>query len=106
MVDTSAITIDDQDEFVLNMGQHVDQVLAKKHSLSSSTFVFLKSKREIDYKLDNMTKQLESLSATLSSSQSPNSSRYEHGNRGRGGGPNTIRRGKKKTLLLKLWRRS
>ena len=43
--------------------------MAKEHSSSSSTFVSVKSKREIYYKLDNMTRQLETLSLALSSSQ-------------------------------------
>ena len=73
----------------------MDQFLAKGHSSSSSTFLSVKSKREIDYKLENITTQLNSLSATLSSSQSPNGSRYNHGSRGRGGGHNTGGRGKK-----------
>jgi hypothetical protein len=85
MMDTSIATLDDLGEMVLNMGQHVDQVLAKEHSSSSSAFVSVKSKREIYYKLDNMTRQLESLSAAPSSSRSPNGSKYEHDSRGRGG---------------------
>ena len=94
MVDTSTITLDELDKIVLNMDQHVDQFLAREHSTSSSSFVFVKSKREIYYKLDNMTRQLESLSATIFSSQSPNGSRYEHVSRGKGGGRNTGGRGK------------
>ena len=58
IVDTSKVTLDELDEIVLNMGLHVDQVLAKEHSSYSSFSVFVKSKREIDYKLDNMTRQL------------------------------------------------
>ena len=61
MADTSKITLDELEEMVLTMGQHVDQVMAKEHSSSSSTFVSIKSKREIDYKLDNMTRELEAL---------------------------------------------
>jgi len=96
MVDTSIVTLDELDEMVLNMSQHVDQVLAKDHSSSSSAFVFVKSKREIYYKHDNISRQLETLSAALSSSQSPTRSRYELGSRGRGAGRNTRGRGKEK----------
>jgi len=96
MVDTSKVTLDELDEMVVNMGQHEDQVLAKEHSSSSSAFVSVKSKREMDCKLDNMNKQLESLLKALSSSQSPAGSIYELGNRGRGAGRNTERHGKKK----------
>jgi phosphate uptake regulator len=74
MADISIVTLDELYEMVLNMGQHVDQVLAKEYSSSSSDFVSVKSEREADYKLDNMTSQLESLSTTLFSSQSPNGS--------------------------------
>jgi hypothetical protein len=81
MVDTFTFTLDELDISGLNVGQHVDQFLAKEHASSSSAFVSVNSKREIDYKLDNMTRQLETLSASLSSSQSPTSSRYEHGSR-------------------------
>ena len=63
MEDTSTVTLDELDEMVLNIGQRVDQVLAKEHSSSSSYFVHLKCKKEIDYKLDNITRQLETLSA-------------------------------------------
>jgi hypothetical protein len=48
-------------DIVINMGQHVDQVLAKELSTSSLACVSVKSKREIYYKLDNMTNQLETL---------------------------------------------
>ncbi len=56
MVDTSTVTLDELDEMVLNMGQlqHVDKVLAKEHSSPSLAFVYVKSEREIDYKLDNI----------------------------------------------------
>ena len=79
MVDTSTVTLGELDEIVLNMGQHVDQVLAKEHSSLASAFVSDKSKREIDYKLDNMTRQLETLSTSLSSSLSLTSSKHEPG---------------------------
>jgi len=105
MVDTSRVTLDEIDEMFLNMSQHVDQVLAKEHLSSFSTFVYVKSKREIDYTLDNMTRQLESLSAALSSSLSPNGSRYELGSRGREVVV-TMEDEERKKLLLELWRRS
>jgi len=95
MVDTSTIILDELDKMVLNMGHHVDEVLATKHSSSSSTCVYVKPKREIDYTLDNMTRKLETLSATLSSGQSPTCSMYEPGSRERGGGRSTRGRGKK-----------
>ena len=96
-MDTSIVThLDELDKMVLYKGQHVDQVLAKEHPSSSSAFLFIKSKREIDYKLDNTTRQLESLSSALSSSQSLTSDRYEPISRGRGGGRNTRGRLKKK----------
>ena len=66
MVDTSKVTLDELDEMVVNMGQHVDQVLAKEHSSSFSAFVSVKSPPKIDCKLENMTRQLESLSTALS----------------------------------------
>ena len=106
IVNTSKVTLDELDEMVLNMGLHVDQVIAKEHSSYSWAFVSVKSKREVDYKLDNMTRQSKSLSAALSSSQSPNGRRYEPGSRGRGGGRNIGGWGKENTLLLELWRRS
>jgi hypothetical protein len=99
MVDTSTITQDELGEMVLNMGQHVDQVLAKEHSPSSSTCVYVKSKRELDYKIGNMTRQLESLATALSSSQSPNGRRYAPDSRGRGGGRNTGGQGKKNFIV-------
>jgi hypothetical protein len=83
MVDTSIVTLDELDETVLNMGQHVDQVLATEDSSSSLAFVSVKSKREMDCKLDNMTRRLESLSASISSSQSSTGRSYEHGSRER-----------------------
>ncbi len=61
MVDTSTVTLDELKEKVITMGQHLDQALAKEPSSSSASFVSVKSKREIDYKLDNMTSQLETL---------------------------------------------
>jgi hypothetical protein len=96
MVDTYTVNLDNLDEMVLNLGQHVDQVLAKEHSSSSSAFVYVKCKQETDYKLDNMTKQLETLSADLSSSQSLICSMYEPVSRGRGGGRDTGGRKKKR----------
>jgi hypothetical protein len=85
VVDTSTITLDELDEMALNMGQYVDHVLAKEDSSSSLAFVSVKYERGIDSKLDNMTRQLETLSISLSSSQSLIGSMYELGSRGSGG---------------------
>jgi hypothetical protein len=68
--------LDDLEEKVLTMGQHVDQVLSKESSSHLSAFMSLNSK-EIDIKLDNMTKQLSHLSAALLSSRSGPSNRNE-----------------------------
>ena len=81
MVDTSTVTLHELDKMVLNMGQHVNKVLAKEHSSSSSIFVYVKCKKETDYKLDNMTGQLETLSANMLSSESLIGSMYGLGSR-------------------------
>ena len=46
-VDTSTITLDELEEKVLTMGQHVDQVLLRESSSQSSTFVYGTSDRDI-----------------------------------------------------------
>ena len=51
--------------------------------------------KDIDIKLDNVTKQLSHLYAALFSSRSGPSSRNKYEGRGRGGGRNAIGRGKK-----------
>ena len=69
MVDTLTVTLDELDEIVINMVQHVvDQALAKEHPSSSSAFVYVIPKREIIYKFDNVTIQFETISKALSSS--------------------------------------
>jgi len=46
MVDTFTVTLDELDEMVINMGQHVDQVLANEHSSLSSALIYVKCKQE------------------------------------------------------------
>ena len=92
-MDTSTITLDELEEKVLNMGQHVDQVL--RRNSQSSTFVFGVSNS------DKVNKQLANLSAALlsSTSGSSNESESRGGGRssdGRGGGRGGGGRGKRK----------
>ena len=102
MVDTSTVTLDLLDDMVLNMGQHVDQVLSSERSSFSSAFSSVHAKKDLDQKMEVMSRQLDNLLAALSSSHLSHE-RHESGGRGRGGGRNaTGGRGKKK-VLLELW---
>jgi hypothetical protein len=85
-VDTSANTLDELEDKALIMEQHVDYVLSNESSAQSSSFIFATSPKDIDIKLDNVTKQLSNLSAALLSSRFGPSSRNEGQGRGRGGG--------------------
>ncbi len=76
-IDTSTATLDELEEKVLTMRQHVDQVLSKESSSHSSTLMYANSNKDIDIKLDNVTKQLSHLFATLLSSRSGPSNRNE-----------------------------
>ena len=93
-VDTSTATLDELEDKVLTMGQHVDQVLSSGSSAHSSTFMSATSPKDIDIKLDNVTKQLSNLSAALLSSRSSSSNRNGGEGRGRGGGRSSEGRGK------------
>jgi len=55
-VDTSTITLDELEDKVLTMGQHVDQVLSSGSSTHSTTSMSVTSSKDIDTKLDNVTK--------------------------------------------------
>ena len=57
--------------------------------------MFATSPKDIDIKLDNVTKQLSNLSASLLSSRFGSSNRNEGEGRGRGGGRSSRGRGKK-----------
>jgi hypothetical protein len=88
-VDTSTITLDELEEKVLTMGQHVDRVLLRDSQ--SSAFVFDAPENDINVKLDKVNKQLAKLSAALmlSTFGSSNESESRGGGRssdGRGGG--------------------
>ena len=68
-VDTSVVTLDELEDKVLTiMGQHVDQILSNESLAHSSSFMSTFSPKDIDIKLDNVTKHLSNLSATLISS--------------------------------------
>ena len=95
IVHTSTITLADLEDKVLAMGQHVDQVLSSGSSTHSSTFIYVMSPKDIDTKLDNVTKQLSNLFATLLSSKTGPSHTTREG-RGQGGGRSSGGRGKKK----------
>jgi len=82
-LDTSIVTLDELEDKVLTMGQHVDQILSNESSSSSSSFVFVNSHKDTDIKFDNVTKKLSNLSAALSSSRSSPSNRNEGEGRGR-----------------------
>ena len=56
IVDTSTLTLDELDDKVFTMGQHVDQVLSSGSSAQSSSFMFVTSPKDIDTTLDNVTK--------------------------------------------------
>ena len=47
-VDTSIVTLDELEDKVFAMGQHVDQVFSNESSSSSSSFVFVNSHKDID----------------------------------------------------------
>jgi len=88
-VDTSTITLDEQEEKVITTSQHVDQV--RESSSHSSTFVSGSTDKDINGQLDKVNKQLAKLSATLlpCTSSSSNESKGRGGGRGsegRGGG--------------------
>jgi hypothetical protein len=55
---TSTVTLDELEGTILTMGQHVDQVLSSGSSAHSSTFMYVTSSKDIDTKLDNVTKQI------------------------------------------------
>ncbi len=76
-MDTSTITLDELEDKVLTMGQHVDQALSNESLVHSSTFMFATSSKDIDIKLDNVTNQLSHLSVALISSRSCPSNRNE-----------------------------
>jgi len=96
IVDTSTVTLDELEDKVLTVGQHLDQVLSSGSSAHSSTFMYVTSPKGIDTKLDNVTKQLSNLFGTLLSSRSGSfHRRTEWGGRGRGGGRSSRGRGKK-----------
>ena len=78
---------------------------SNESSSHSSVFVAANSHKDIDIKLDNVTKQLSNLSAALLSSRFGPSSRNEGQGRGRGGGRRSWGGGRKK-ILLELWGRS
>jgi hypothetical protein len=111
-VDTSTITLDELEEKVLTMGQHVDQVLPRESSSYSSTCVCGALDRDINVKLDKVNKQLAKLSATLLSytfgiSNESKGRGGGRGSEGRGGGRGGGGRGKRKIeIMLELWRRS
>ena len=67
-VDTSTITLDELEENVLTMGQHVDQVLMRELSPQSSAFVSGASNADLNVQLDNVNKQLSKLSVAFLSS--------------------------------------
>ena len=56
IVDTSTITLDELEEKVLTMGQHVDQVLLRESSSQSLAYVSGALNRNINVKLDNVNK--------------------------------------------------
>jgi len=98
-IDTPNITLDELEEKVLTMGQHLDQVLSKVFSSHSSAFMLVNSK-DTDIKLDNVTKQLSHLSAALLSSRTGPSNRNAGEGRGRGSGQNAGGHGRKKTARI------
>ena len=55
---TSIVTLNELEDKVLTMGQHVDQFMSNESSSSSSAFVSANAHKDIDIKLDNVTKQL------------------------------------------------
>ena len=55
-VDTSTVTLDELEDKVLTMGQHVDQVLSSGSSAHSSAFMFVTASKDIDTKLDIVIK--------------------------------------------------
>jgi hypothetical protein len=77
----------------------VDQVLSSGSSAHSSAFMYVTSLKDIDTKLDNVTKQLSNLYATMLSSRSGVSNRTEGEGRGRGAGRSACERGKENNLL-------
>ncbi len=98
-VDTWTISLDELEDKVFTMGQHVDQMLLR--GSQSSSFVFGVPDRDINVKLDKVNKQLAKLSAALlsSTSGSSNESESRGGERssdGRGGGRGRGGRGKRK----------
>ena len=86
IVDTSTVALDELEDKVLTMGQHVDQVLYSGSSAHLSIFMSVTSSKDIDIKLDNVTKQLSNLFAAIVSSISGLFHRTEREGRGRGGG--------------------
>jgi hypothetical protein len=62
-VDISIVTLDELEDKVLTMGQHVDQGLSSESSAHSSAFMPDTSPNEIGTKLDNVTKQLSNVYA-------------------------------------------
>ena len=86
VVDTYTTTLDELEDKVLTMGQHVDHVLSNESSAQSSAFMYATSpNKDIDIKLDSVTKQLSNLFVALLSSRSGPSNRNEGEGRGRGG---------------------
>jgi len=81
-VNTSVVTLDELEDKVFTMGQHVDQVLSNESSTQSSSFISATSPKDIVIKLDNVTKQISNLSAALLTSRSGPSSRNEGEGRG------------------------
>jgi hypothetical protein len=75
ILNTSIITLDELEDKVLTMGKHVDQIVSDESSSHSSAFVYANAHKDIDIKLDIVTKQLSNLSVALMSSRSGPSNR-------------------------------
>jgi hypothetical protein len=93
-VDTSNLTLEELEDTDITMGRHVDQVLSNGSSTHSSKFMYVVSPKDIDTKLDHVTKKLSNLSATLLSSRSGPSHTTGEGRR-RGGERSSGGRGEK-----------
>jgi len=85
-VDTSTVTLDELEDKVLTMGQHVDQVLSNGSTAHSSSSMFVNSPKDIVTKLDNVTTQLSNSYAAVLSSRSGSFNKIEGEELGRGGG--------------------
>ena len=96
IVDTAIVILDELENKVRTMGQHVDRVLSKESSSHSSIFMSANSNKDIDIKLDNVTTHLSHMFAALLPSRSGPSNKNEGEGRGRGGGRNLGGRGRKK----------